>query len=201
MSKLEKVLKEGQMAAAVAMLLKANNSVTTLEVKTQLRSEFPKGRWVQREVSAFMAELADSGDLTFKDNGTFRTYSLKGVKLKTAVKSTPTMTGKKSMKVSVTPVVSILKGQKAKKISRTNALDLMLNNKGRFFTAEFINKEGDRRVMNCQLVKDQKQAKLGYVKVREASLMRSSTPEKAIRNVNIQTLEGLKIGGVLYKVG
>lgn len=201
MSKLDNVLRMGVITGTAVRLLQANNTVTTLEVKNQLRVDFPNEKWLQKEVSDQMASLARSGNLTFEDNGTFRTYSLKEVKVKKVAKTTPVIATRKTMSSTAKQVVSILKGQKAKRISRTNALDLMLNSKGRFFTAEFITKEGNCRVMNCQLIKDQKQTKLGYVKVREASLMRSANPEKAIRNVNIQTLEGLKIGGTLYKVG
>ena len=93
---------------------------------------------------------------------------------------------------------------KAKKISKAKALDLMANNKGRFFTAEFVDKKNKNRIMNCLYLKNQGSNKLGYVKVKEAALMRTpegmADPKKTIRQLNMQTLYALKIGGVQYKV-
>jgi len=82
-------------------------------------------------------------------------------------------------------------------ISKSKAYELMTNNKGRFFTVEFTKKKGQERVMNCQALKEQT-SNLGYLKVKEASLMRKG--ENAVRNVNMQTISGLKIAGRKYKV-
>lgn len=57
-------------------LLKANNTVTTLEVKNELRRDYPYYFWTQDVVSKFMAQLAGDGVLNYKDNGTYRIYSL-----------------------------------------------------------------------------------------------------------------------------
>lgn len=202
MSKLQNVLEQSQMALVVVELLEANNTATTLEVKNELRDRFPEQRWIQKDVSNFMAELAEAGDLTFVDNGTFRTYSLKVKRNKKGkLVTTPT---KKAMKPAAVPTSRAKKpatpAVKATRISRKKALELMLGNKGHFFTAEFVKKDGVPRVINCQCLKDQSDSKLGYVKVREAALMRSATPEKAIRNINMQTITSLKIGGKVYKV-
>ncbi|HPQ79807.1 MAG TPA: hypothetical protein PLG47_05105 [Candidatus Dojkabacteria bacterium] len=93
---------------------------------------------------------------------------------------------------------------KMKRISKSKALDLIVNNKGRFFAAEFIDKKNTPRVMNCLYLKNQGTNKLGYVKVKEAALMRTAAgiadPKKTIRQLNMQTLYKLKIGGVQYKI-
>jgi len=183
-SKIIKNVMRGHMGVAILGLLEANNSITTLEVKVELRRNHPEFSWLQKDISSFMNEMHLEGDLTYEDNGTFRVYH--GEAKKKALAKKDPKTGKSMPKL------------KMQKISRTKAMDLMIGNKGYFFTAEFVKKDGEVRIINCQCLKDQ-DPKLGYVKVKEASLMRSD-PDKAIRNINIQTLKSLKIGGVAYKV-
>ncbi len=84
-------------------------------------------------------------------------------------------------------------------ISRTKARDLMSKNKGHFFTATFIKKDGMRRVMSCTYLKDQTGSHLGYVKVKDTVLCRK-TPTNCIRNVNLQTISDLHIAGKKYKI-
>lgn len=183
-SKIIKNVKRGHMSALLLTLLEANNTVTTLELKQELRTKFPEFSWVQNDISQFMIDLHLAGELTYEDNGTYRTYS--GEAKKKATSKKDPKTGKNLKKIKATP------------ISRTKAFDLMMGNKGYFFTAEFVKKDGETRVINCQCLKDQ-DPKLGYIKVKEASLMRTD-PENCIRQINIQTLVSLKIGGVPYKV-
>ncbi len=57
-------------------LAQANNKVTTLEVKQELRRDYPYYYWSQQVVSDYMAQFAGDGIFTYIDNGTFRTYSL-----------------------------------------------------------------------------------------------------------------------------
>ena len=178
-----KTLKRGQMAATVMNLLAANNTITTLEVKIALRTMYPDWNWPQNEVSEFMNNMHLKGDLTYEDNGTYRIYSGEAKKKSNSKKDA---TGKKLKKVKMI------------NISKSKACDLMMGNKGYFFTAEFVKKDGEVRIINCQCIKDQ-DLKLGYVKVKEASLMRTK-PDAAIRQINLQTLKSLKIGGVAYKV-
>jgi hypothetical protein len=84
---------------------------------------------------------------------------------------------------------------KMKRISKEKALELMTNNKGRFFTATFIKKNGEERTING---KYKSVSKLGYVKIAEHNV---GTKEAGrIRNVNLQTIKALKIGGQLCKV-
>ena len=86
------------------------------------------------------------------------------------------------------------------RISRVKALDLMKGTSGKFFTATFIKKDGSRRDMNCTYRADQPTADLGYVLVEDTAL-RKVDPTRCTRSVNIQTLEKLKINGIVYRIG
>jgi ribosome recycling factor len=48
-------------------------------------------------------------------------------------------------------------------------------------------------------IKDQGDISLGYVKVKEAKKLKT-TPNDAIRQINLQTLISIKIAGVLHKI-
>lgn len=170
-------------------LLVANNTVTTLELKLKLRKDEPSYRWTQKFVSETMDELYKSNKFTFVDNGTFRVYS--GV-------AAPKKTTPKKAAKTVTTTVTATKPS-SKTISRKVALDLIQNNRGHFFTAIFTKKDGTDRKINAQYLKDQKDMSLGYVKVREASKLKTS-PNDCTRNLNLQTLKELKIAGATYKV-
>ena len=184
MNTMIKNLKRGYMSAMAIHLLQPMNQVTTLELKTALRNAYPELNWTQGEVSKFMNDMHLAGELTYEDNGTYRTYIGEAAK-KASSKKDP-KTGKVIPKVKMTNV------------SKTKAFDMIMGNNGRFLTAEFIDKKGNVRVMNCQVLREQ-DPKLGYIKVKEASLMKSD-PENAIRQINIQTLKSLKIAGVAYKI-
>lgn len=57
-------------------LAKANNTVTTLEIKTELRRDYPYYFWDQNTVSSYMSQFATDSIFTYKDNGSYRVYSL-----------------------------------------------------------------------------------------------------------------------------
>lgn len=61
-------------------LLKANNTVTTLEIKLQLRKDFPYYYWDQSTVSKYMDGFAGDGIFHYRNSsdGTHRIYSLMG---------------------------------------------------------------------------------------------------------------------------
>lgn len=166
---------------AASDLAKANNTFTTLELKTKLRIEHSEFVWNQGTVSSIMMDLATSNKFTFVNNGTYRIYS-------TPVASLPARQVKLSSKAKQTA-----------KISRVKALEMMKNNKGRFFTVTFIKKDGTTRVLNGIYVKDQIPSQLGYVLVKDAKLMKTKAKEQ-IRNVNLQTLATIKIAGNTYQV-
>lgn len=173
-------------------LLKANNTVTTLEIKAELRIKYPHFYWTQSSVSSIMDELYHDGLFSFKDNGIYRTYSHP-----TATKKVNSTTIKKvsaPRKVAKAPSVVA-----QSTISKTKALDLIKNSKGHFFTATFTKKDNTQRTINCQYLKDQTASDLGYVKVKEAAKLKAN-PKDSTRQINIQTLTTLKIGGNLYKI-
>ena len=84
------------------------------------------------------------------------------------------------------------------KLGKRKALEYMSNNKGRFFTATFIDKDGKQRTINCQYLKYQAETVLGYVKVREAIKMKAG--ENSIRQINLQTLVSLFIAKQKYHI-
>lgn len=70
-----KDLTRGAVASAMSLLMEANGSTTTLEVKMQLRELGFKAS--QSEVSEIMADIQreNNHDITFTANGTYRTYT------------------------------------------------------------------------------------------------------------------------------
>lgn len=183
-------------------LLKANNTVTTLEIKVDLRKNHSHFYWTQDTVSKYMDELANEGNFTYSDNGTFRVYSYTK-SVSTGVAGTTHVSGTIG---TTTPVAVAKTTTKTKQnmattatISRTKALDLMKNNKGHFFTATFMKKDGSTRTINGQYLKDQGSSNLGYVKVKESGKLKTD-PNDSTRQINLQTLQVLKIAGKTYKV-
>lgn len=81
-----KAMKDAVLTVATA-LAKANNTVTTLEIKVELRRDYPYYYWTQDVVSDFMNQLAGDGVFTFTDNGTHRIYSLVGAPVATLTKT------------------------------------------------------------------------------------------------------------------
>lgn len=138
-----KAMKDAVLATAKS-LLKANNTVTTLEIKTELRRDYPYYYWDQSTVSKYMADLAGDGVFNYKDNGTHRIYSLPKT-TKSVIKSKVVLT-----KTTVgTP--------KKNKLSASAAMSL-LGNTG-FQKAEFKN----GRVITLPEIKSQKKSASGYL--------------------------------------
>ena len=108
-------------------LLKANNTVTTLEIKVALRKRYPIQNWVQSDISKVMDELAANNLYTYTYNGVYRVYSL--------VKNPKTV------------------NVKSQRVSRTKVLELIQNNGGRFFGVTFTKKDGSTRDMKCKIEK------------------------------------------------
>lgn len=196
-------------------LLKAQNRVTTLEIKTALRANtaYSGYYWDQNIVSTIMIELQKEGKFDFVDTGVYRIYTGKAAVTTTPAAGQPKRGVGRPRKNPVavakpTPVKKAAKSRTinttgAPYISRTKAFNLMSNNKGRFFTAVFVKKNkngvtGGERTMNCQYLKDQTPA-LGYVKVKDAALVRTGATN-VIRSVNLQTLKALSIGGQVYRI-
>lgn len=202
-------------------LLKANNTVTTLEIKTDLIACQPQFYWKQSFVSDTMDEFAQNGKFVYVDhsNGavTYRIYSNKVTPLvQTVFGGTKRKRGRPRKHIGQGPAVApavapapmptanvVKKTRKTRfkttpKLTAVQALGLMQNNKGHFFTATFIKKDGTRRTINCQYLKDQSQTTAGYVKVRETGKLKTGV--NAIRQINLNTLEELKIAGKVYQL-
>lgn len=181
---------------AATKLLKANNTVTTLEIKTELRTTQPDLYSTQEKVSETMDEYAIEGKFEYTDNGTYRTYSY----------PVPATVGNTKQAIANTVTTS--------RISRRKALDIIRNNhKGHFFTVEFTKKgkkgTGDLRTMNCQYLSGQQVDPLGVISVKEAAKLKEynkqvklgNNPKKDyIRSFDIQTVNTLTLGGQTYKL-
>lgn len=115
-----KAMKDAVLTVAKT-LAKANNTVTTLEIKNELRRDYPYYFWTQDVVSAYMAQLAGDGIFTYKDNGTYRTYSLAtGL---TVSPNAPTTTGTFSIaptkKIAKPALPGVLNTRKPKSRTKT----------------------------------------------------------------------------------
>jgi hypothetical protein len=145
-----------------------------------------------------MDVFATQGKFTYSDAGSYRIYSYKMAKTvrktpmkKTAVKRAGSKVGKAAVKHTTT-----------NSISRKKALHMIAGNRGHFFTATFIKKDGTTRTINAQYMKGVGSPaadwSAGYVRVKETGKMK--TGHNAIRQVNLKTLKELRIAGNTYKV-
>lgn len=142
-------------------LAKANNTVTTLEIKTELRRDYPYYFWDQKTVSAYMDQLAGDGLFTYTDNGTYRIYSLAGktVTTSTATKATKTITVKagkgtaNTVSVSGGTPVSVA----SRKINTAKLLALAANPN---FVAVTL---ADGKTVNRATIKGMKKSPAGYI--------------------------------------
>lgn len=189
---------------AAKKLMHANNSVTTLEIKNQLRKDHPNNAWYQSDISEVMDYFYQQGVFDYNDNGTYRVYfdpvNPVGITGPTGVTSVIT-TGSTQPGISFTVTVP-KKVAKPKKnvvdggiIGKTKALDLITNSKGKIFSVVFTKKDGSDRKMTCRY---KGLSPLGYVIVTDMSVAKKG--EVDTREVNIQTLKQLKINNTLYKV-
>lgn len=185
-----KTTKKEKVLAIAKELCKANNTVTTLEIKNELRKRYPHNQWEQTEVSTVMNDFQNSGKFTFSDNGTYRVYSLANTK---PSKSTPKVN---TMKATTTSTRTRSTGTR---ISKSKALDLIQNSNGKFFTVTFIKKDGTRRVMNGQHTSDMGVSSLGYINVKDITAVRRKE-SATIKSVNLQTIESIRLGKTTYKV-
>jgi len=196
--------KEAAIKDVATRLLKANNTVTCLEIKTELFIKYPDYYWDELIVSTWMDQNCQALGLTYTVDTnpvTHRVYSWANKPVnQPVVTNTTAKSGKVTTSKKITKHITA-KAQKpasgAVYISKTKAIELMENNKGHFFTVVFEKKDKTTRKMNCQYLKDQGNSKLGYIKVKEPIALKKG--ENAIRNVNIQTLKELYIGKQAYK--
>lgn len=154
-------------------LLKANNTVTTLEIKNELRKKYPNERWNQNLIHDTMDYLySSSNKYMYTYNGVYRIYSL----LNTAK-----------------PVASITKKSNNKKISKTKALELIQKTSGKFFGVTFTKKNGEIRKMRCKVQTGSLPDSLGYLKVTD-------TVDSIQKSLNLQTISELRMNKNTYKV-
>ena len=172
-------------------MLQSSTKITPEEVKEKLRKDEKEYRWVQPVVEKLLEELTFK-DLIAECKGGYcsKTTPMVGRSTKSII--TKAGTAIKTVSKTAKPAFT-----KTVKISKTTALGLIKNNKGRFFTAVFAKKDGTVRTINCQYRKGQPASEFGYVQVNESGLLKT-TPTKAIRQINMQTLKSLTIAGTRY---
>mgnify|MGYP003592507724 CR=1 FL=1 len=177
-----KAMKDAVLAVAKS-LAKANNTVTTLEIKTELRRDYPYYFWTQKVVSDYMDQFAGDGVFTYKDNGTYRIYSLTKTKatagpVSKSIVSVTTSTGGGIAKVSGTVATKKAPVRKSKNtISRANVLKLVTDPN---FESMSITGIG---IVTLVTVKSQKKSVQGYL-----------TPSK------LSKLTHVKVSGKVYEV-
>ena len=184
-----KALDENMLIEKVAnKLLKANNTVTTLEIKLALRKEYPQIKWNQDNISEGMNQLHESGKYTYTDNGTYRIYSLTNVEANTPNPQQQIKTQTTNMKKS-----TIAPKSSSQRISRTKALELIQSSNGRFFGVTFTKKDGSVRKMKCKIDKNTEPSNLGYLTVNDVI---DSSP----KSLNLQTLSEVRMNKTFFHV-
>lgn len=187
-------------------LLKANNTVTTLEIKNALRKQQPHIHWIQNTkngvtgVSEWMIELEQEGNFSYKDLGTYRMYSAIGGASKVVKKVAHAV--KSALPTALTATKRpVGRPRKTSTITPSDAVKLIASAGGRFFTVEFTEKgDGSHRKMNCVLYPGQTLVPgMKNVKVRETTKAKY-TPADAIRSFDPKTLTSIKVLGNSYKV-
>jgi len=168
-----KAMKDAVLAVA-KNLLKANNKVTTLEIKTELRRDYPYYFWDQQTVSDFMSQLAGDGIFDFTDNGIYREYRNSGTSV-TPVVASKTVTQPKTLtgairtgfrprKVTPAPVAQVVakkRGRPRKSSTLNRAQALALASNPSFQSVTF----NDGTVVNKQDIRRQKKSPYGYLTV------------------------------------
>lgn len=195
------IIRKGLILKTAQTLLKPNNAVTTLEIKTDLRKNHPGYYWDQAFVSQCMNEYSIKGIFNYNDNGTYRTYfdPARPCANTTPTAAPQTIPAKSPKKAKAAKSAKKDKWATSAKISKSKALAMMQNNKGHFFSVQFTKKgDGTLRTMNCQYLPGQT-VNLGVVKVKEACLVRSKDANP-VRSFDMSTLKKVSIGGQVYSV-
>ena len=196
------------------LMLHENESTTAKTIKTRLASEHGEYSWSTSVIGEQLKKYANEGSIILSVAGKADLPKVivkeKTAKVEEPIKAPKAIAEADEPKLVTsklvpgetvdTAKVKTLRTKGMTPISRVKAMEMMENNKGRFFSAEFISKKNKTRVINCQYLPNQGESKLGYVKVREASKMRIKASNN-IRQVNMQTIKYLRLGGTTYKVG
>lgn len=193
-------------------LLVPTNKVSNLEIKNELRKRFPNTTWNQKDVSSAMDFLYHAGHLTYKDNGTFRTYSAVNPP---AAKAQSTIVlsgyggvggpaGATGVRVQTAPAQGSPAPAKAakapkrqvtsKRIGKNDAMRIMMDTNGKFFGVTFTKKDGSVRKMTCRIDKAfNGPDTLGYLRVIDAD-------EQVSKKLNLQTLSEVRTNRTVYTV-
>ena len=159
-----KAMKKAVLATAKEML-KANNSVTTLEIKVQLRRDYPYYYWDQATVSTYMLQFSGDGTFDYTDNGTYRTYFLpkkNTVTTKTSPAITTSVTKKLLSGITYPSNKTI-----TKTISRHRLLSYILDNYTGITSVVLSN----GKTVTKQDISNQKKSLKGYVVPKLHSLL------------------------------
>lgn len=167
-------------------LLHANNTITTLEIKQELRKKYPHYSWFQEQVSTTMAFFADQGIFNYEDNGSYRIY----YDPKNPINPTPF---KKSTKTKV----QITNGGV---IDVNTTKQLIENSKGKIFSITFTKLNKDNRKMVCRYLKDLNDTKLDYLMVKDMVEAKKGQSYEAIRRVKYNTISEISINKTKYTV-
>ena len=90
----------------------------------------------------------------------------------------------------------------SKKLSKVKAISLINNTKGKFFTAEFIKKDGTPRKMVARtgVTKHLKGGKNNVVKDSNSYVSVYDVQKKGYRVINLDTLKSLKVNHTEYEI-
>lgn len=148
--------------SVITALLDQKKTTTTLDVKKELRNIHPQDKWYQDDIHDIMEDLAKQGQLSYKDQGTYRIYSRVPV-------ATPTQS-------TTTPL---------KKLSRTQIVQAIKDSGFKFITVTFVKTDNSTRVMNCQVSRNDFMDNLGYIKAHTKDGLKRVNP-KTIQAVKIK---------------
>ena len=87
-------------------------------------------------------------------------------------------------------------------VNKDQAKNLINSSKGKFFTVEFVKKNGDTRVMNCRkgVKKHLKGGELAFDPNSKGLVVVFDAQKKAYRMININTLQSVTIDKATYSV-
>lgn len=184
------------LSEAAKLLIEQNGSTTTLDLKNYVRLVFPSTTWTQEEVSTMMDSFYKNQSilgLSYTYNGTYRKYytELNTKTVSSTVSSTVTTKDTKTKKKVQSKKVSSKKVAK-KKVSRSAAVEMIKETKGKFFGVTFIKTDGSERTLNCHVSSKDFMDNTGYI--------RCTTSKGEIKRINPRTLISVSVGGVLTKV-
>jgi hypothetical protein len=153
-------------------LAKANNTITTLEIKLELRRDYPYYYWDQSTVSSYMDQFAGDGLFTYKDAGTYRIYSLASPK---TIASTTGPVTKTVGTITKKVVNKTFKGAgKFKSLKRSQVLSMVTGSNFESVTLS------NGKVVTASDIKGQKKSPSGYIAPK------------------VNTIQGITVGGLFY---